>query len=154
MVSASVATIVPSAGGLAPGGMRTISPTSRRSVDTFTILEAESAVTWVASFSADSLSDADEDTESVYTRRASGFLRFPSSVIALEAWCLLNASMKRPEKQCQGEKKRENQSSHSPISKNMVRNATESKYVIDPDAVFVAVGLLLAEMASSAIDEK
>ncbi len=100
------------------------------------------------------LSDADEDTESVYTRRASGFLKFPRSVIALEAWCLLNASIKRPEQHCQDAKKQQNQPSHSPISKNMVKNATESKYVIDPDAEFVAVALLLAEIASSAIDEK
>jgi hypothetical protein len=42
-----------------------------------------------------------------------------------------------------------------PISKNVVKNTTESKYVIDPVVTTLTfVGLLLADIASSAIEEK
>jgi len=93
---------MPSAGGLAPGGMRTISPTSRRSVDIFSTLELERGDKYASSFSS-LLSNEEVDDDDLVadcTRRASELLSFPRRVIALEAWCLLNASINFPGRSC------------------------------------------------------
>lgn len=54
--------MTPSAGGLAPGGMRTISPISRRSVDIFSTLELERGGVYEFSFSSVLSNDEEKDS--------------------------------------------------------------------------------------------
>ena len=84
---------MPSAGGLAPAGTRTMSPTSRRSAGTFVVVEG-----WMAALSDlfVSLVNGDVIGSSLVNRSASELRNLPRRVIALADLCLLKASMKRP----------------------------------------------------------
>lgn len=78
-------TMTPSAGGLAPGGTRTMSPTSNRSVDIFSTFEFEDSEGEDFSFSLLPSSEELDDKVSETIRRASELRRFPRRVTALAA---------------------------------------------------------------------
>ena len=91
-------TIVPSAGGVAPAGTRTMSPTSRRSAGIFSTTFVVVLEEWMAALSDlfMSLVNGDVVGSSLVNRRASELRNLPRRAIALAALCLLKASMKRP----------------------------------------------------------
>ena len=91
---------MPSAGGVAPAGTRTMSPTSRRSAGIFsTTFVVVVVVGWMAALSdlfVSLVNGSDVGDSSLVNRRASELRNLPRRAIALAALCLLKASMKRP----------------------------------------------------------
>ena len=94
---------MPSAGGVAPAGTRTMSPTSRRSAGifstTFVVVVVVVVVGWMAALSdlfVSLVNGSDVGGSSLVNRRASELRNLPRRAIALAALCLLKASMKRP----------------------------------------------------------